>query len=517
MRSALAPIALIGALLLASSGLLAAVNQDTNFLDSPTKDWRVGPIRYFLTEEEDDIYKKLKTEEERRAFIYKFWLLRDPTQDTPANEFKGEFRKRVLDANRLFGDTSKPGWKTDMGKIYILLGPPNEQKRDEVARTHRGVVIWTYRSLSHTTQGPNIIIAFAKDTTGEFRLSTSPTLDSEVAGLVHLYSFDKSTGMSQADIIKEFGRDPLLLAAGAPIGQSELELQGNLAEIMHLPPPDRILNELVTTEAYFDAIPFETQVNSFQALDGGTFLTITLGVSSTSVFFATIDGKDQPDVHAFARLQAPDSDEVLVDLSQEGTFQSSADNGLVSLDELLVFQAATKVEPGAYTLLIGLEDKVGSRVGTFRGRLIVPDYSGNRFRLSSLAVARRMDRLKNPPAPGPRAPYVLGTFRVIPDPAAEFRQSQDLNVYFQVYGADTDADTGKPDLEITYTFFQRQGDTYKYYGKQVIPHSQTQAQGYSIPLEKWPVGDYRLEVSVRDLTVGDVAVERSLFQILPND
>ena len=115
-------------LLLASLLLLSgpeAGGPPALLLDEPTPEWREGPVRYILKKREDEKYRALKTLPERQAFIEKFWLELDPTPGTPFNEKRAEFWKRVNLAQVLFQDSVKPGWETDRGKIYILLGPPN--------------------------------------------------------------------------------------------------------------------------------------------------------------------------------------------------------------------------------------------------------------------------------------------------------------------------------------------------------------------------------------------------------
>src|SRR3989449_11452248 len=118
---------------------------DSINFDRPTKDWYQGPVRYIITHQEIKAYKGLETELDRQNFIDWFWQRRDINPSTPLNEFQQRFEQRVYESTRMFGETSKPGWKTDMGKIYILVGPPDEINKDLMAKSHRGMVFWTYR------------------------------------------------------------------------------------------------------------------------------------------------------------------------------------------------------------------------------------------------------------------------------------------------------------------------------------------------------------------------------------
>lgn len=87
---------------------------------------------------------------ERESFFDSYWRVRDPTPGTAENEALAEFLKRMEFANRSFTRTGKlKGMFTDMGRVYIRYGPPDEilrqvlpagdqtleQALDEIART----------------------------------------------------------------------------------------------------------------------------------------------------------------------------------------------------------------------------------------------------------------------------------------------------------------------------------------------------------------------------------------------
>src|SRR5262245_33440679 len=98
-----------------------AARKKIDYLDKPIPEWREGPIRYVITRWEDEEYKSLSTEEDRARFIEAFWQRRDETPDTPGNEFRAEFWKRVRNANNLYAEeTARDGWRTDRGKMYVL-------------------------------------------------------------------------------------------------------------------------------------------------------------------------------------------------------------------------------------------------------------------------------------------------------------------------------------------------------------------------------------------------------------
>jgi GWxTD domain-containing protein len=94
-----------------------------------------GPIRYLSTNEE---WTELERENFSKQALDRFWLRMTQSEDRARKIIRSYYR-RVTQANRLF-TTFKEGWKTDMGMIYVLYGPP-----DVVTQRPDGEQ-WQYRS-----------------------------------------------------------------------------------------------------------------------------------------------------------------------------------------------------------------------------------------------------------------------------------------------------------------------------------------------------------------------------------
>ena len=99
---------------------------DGLFHSSPYEKWVNEDVGYIITDEERAAFDRLQTNEEREHFIEQFWLRRDPTPGTDANEFKMEHYRRIAYANEHFKTATLAGWKTGRGRMYIVYGPPDE-------------------------------------------------------------------------------------------------------------------------------------------------------------------------------------------------------------------------------------------------------------------------------------------------------------------------------------------------------------------------------------------------------
>jgi GWxTD domain-containing protein len=83
---------------------------------------------YIISPKERDVFLSLPDNRDRDIFIADFWLARDPTPGTPENEYRNEIQKRFDHANRYFA-AGRPGWMTDRGRVWIILGEPRSYDR----------------------------------------------------------------------------------------------------------------------------------------------------------------------------------------------------------------------------------------------------------------------------------------------------------------------------------------------------------------------------------------------------
>ena len=134
--------------------------------------WLDEEVVYIITDRERDAFRKLETVEEREAFIAAFWRKRDPDQLTELNEFKEEHYRRLEHANRLLGrETPIPGWMTDRGKMYIILGEPRERETFQAAPGIYPAEVWFYEAdRNRGLSSPFYLLFFQQGFAGEYRL-----------------------------------------------------------------------------------------------------------------------------------------------------------------------------------------------------------------------------------------------------------------------------------------------------------------------------------------------------------
>jgi GWxTD domain-containing protein len=89
-------------------------------------------VHFLLTAEGEEAFVRMHPGEQE-SYLEAFWRERDPTPNTPRNEAREEFLRRVETANRSYASNgSVAGMFSDMGRVYIRYGEPGEILRQVV-------------------------------------------------------------------------------------------------------------------------------------------------------------------------------------------------------------------------------------------------------------------------------------------------------------------------------------------------------------------------------------------------
>jgi GWxTD domain-containing protein len=105
-------------------------------------DKMLSQISYVATRDEVEELRNAAPEERQAAWAA-FWKGRDPDPSTDENEFRTEFLRRLGYANVRFR-SSIEGWQTDMGRIYIEHGEPDDIESQPIGQTLNASEVWYY-------------------------------------------------------------------------------------------------------------------------------------------------------------------------------------------------------------------------------------------------------------------------------------------------------------------------------------------------------------------------------------
>jgi len=123
-------------------------------------------LAYIAPSSEVDAMSNQKPEEQAVKWEA-FWRRRDPTPETDRNEYQIEFFRRLRYADQHFLGFG-PGWRSDMGRIYIRYGPPDQIEQRQPSATAPGLEIWYYN------QPYRRLVFMDREGFGRFTLSNPP-------------------------------------------------------------------------------------------------------------------------------------------------------------------------------------------------------------------------------------------------------------------------------------------------------------------------------------------------------
>jgi GWxTD domain-containing protein len=245
--------------------------------------WIEEDVPYIIQTEERKEFLALKSDAERDAFIKAFWDARNSDPGSDINEYMEEHYRRLAYANQNFGNVkAQDGWRTDQGRIYIVLGPPEQRANYLAPRNLRPMIIWFYQSKTPALP-THFYIVFYKRSTGEDFTLYSPYQDGPSRLVTGLEG--KNDQKNNLDIIKkslgdEVARTTLSLIPTEPVDLNDYtpSLQSDvlLSTIKGLPDNplttemlnQRRAREKVTTSVFLGTNSATPQIASFRDATG---------------------------------------------------------------------------------------------------------------------------------------------------------------------------------------------------------------------------------------------------------
>ena len=505
-------------------------------LDPTMKRWLDEDVKYIITDEEREAFLKLSNSEERDAFIEQFWLRRDPTPDTPENEFKEEHYRRIAYANEHFASGIQ-GWRTDRGRIYIVFGPPDEIESHPSGGSYQRDFSegggetstfpferWRYRYLEGQNLGNEVIIEFVdKCMCNEYRISIDPNekdalLYTPNAGLTQY----ESMGMAnKADRIN--GLNPTGSQLDYASNQSkQFDRLAQYAALMKAPPIKfkDLDNELVTHKIINNPLPFDVRTDFVKVTSDTVLVPVTLQIKNKDITFAAKDGIQRGTVNILGRVTTMTGKIVQ---TFEDPVQIDVPNELLAqkVEQSSVYWKALPLRSGRYRLDVVVKDVNGDRSGVYSRGILVPDFSDDKLNSSTMILADVMEKV---PAKSIGAgSFVIGDEKVRPrvEPAngkpTIFKRDQRLNMWMQVYNLGVDEKTKKPSATVQYELVNTQTN------KPVVTASDgTDQMGNvgdqmtlrkSMALNSVEPGLYRLTVKVDDKVTNQTLTRSTPFQV----
>jgi len=452
--------------------------------------WLEDEVAYIIAPVEREVFLKLGSDRERDLFIDAFWKQRDPTPGTPENEFKKEHARRLAHADRYLGrDSPRPGRRTDRGRIYIILGEPQDTQMFVGKSSTYDTEVWFYQGKTDLGLPAGFNIVFFKEGgQGEYRLY-SPVANGPQALLSGYFGGSDYGAAYQKLRDVEPGLAPLSLSLipgesggtyGRPSMSSDLLLQridqaplrGLEAQYAQKFLQYKDMIEVEYTANYLDS---ESLIKVFRDASGLYFVHYAIELSRLSVnqyenrYSTTliVDGQVRT---ADGRLVYQFDKTVSLDLTEEQMNDASR----APFD----FQDLFPLVGGDYSLSVLLKNEASKEFTSLEQALRIPS-AGTAVQMTQPLLGYRVTPLE-PEARRMKA-FRVGAHQIYCQPNRTFTRQETLAIAFQLHNLAGDvADAGEIKIE-----FLKDGQPFR-----TIARKPSDYAGLPDILEQVPLADF---------------------------
>ena len=489
-------------------------------LPAKYKKWIEEEVVYIISPKERDVFYRLESNRERELFIEEFWKVRDPTPGTPRNEYKEEHYRRIEYANKTFIRNSPlPGWRTDRGRIYIMLGKPGHIQRFSDMQIYP-FEIWYYSGNPKFGQAPLFrLLFFQRGGSGEYKLY-SPLSD----GPRSLVPFIWSGGPNEQDAeafkyLKENISDEAAAASYSCFLTGKSDTAGNLAV------PSVILLSQIHTYPYkkyrddyvYDFLEHRATVDvSYSAHHIGNQNAINVLQSENELCF--VNYAIAPETLSVSQYENEYSTNLKItlrvtDKEEKTIFQREQDFAVALSKEQLKkigkrpfhLCDAFPLISGTYKINVLLENAVSSEFTSFEKAISVPEPKS--IWMSPLVLCWRIDR--DSPYQDVSKAFQVGSLQLYPSLRNRFYKKDTFYVFFQILNLEM----GLKEEGIVEVSFLKENERIQDFKQKIADYESDRDFLFDFPLNEIQEGQYLVKASLLDREGNEVLSEVKGFTV----
>jgi len=499
-------------------------------LPSHHRKWLEEEAVFIITEKEKDIFLQLETDRERKLFIEAFWKIRDPTPGTPENEFKEEHYQRIAYANKFLGrETTRPGWNTDRGRVYIILGPPISIERLPERLGVRPSQIWYYHGNPEFGFPTAFNLVFYKrGGVGEYRLY-SPVQDGPLQLLrdtlvvnrdgsyYHLNPSDyQSIYQELLNLAPSLALNSLSLIPGEQVVPGHLSLASEvLISNVYAYPQKKVddqyaekllkYKDIVEVEYTANYIASDVLVKIFQDPSGIFFIHYAIEPSVLSI--------DSYEDKYYANFKIVGQ---VSDLDGKTIFQYEKNLSLGFYEDQLQeiknqsysIQDMIPLIPGNYKFNVILKNTVSKEFTSFERDITIPEDASS-LQMTPPFLGYKVEK-SNIPLGGNR-PFYLEKQQLFSQPNKVFLPRENLAVFFQIFGLSNDL---REEGTLKFIIYKNK-EPYLEKKKKITEFQERRNFLEIFPLENFSPASYEIKVSLLDRNNKEILFEKDRFDITP--
>lgn len=469
------------------------------------KKWVDQDVVYIISDQERKEFLDLRTDAEREQFITDFWDVRNPKHGSDRNAFKEEHYARIEYANAHFGrESGTPGWMTDMGRAWILFGPPTSRHPFVGYSQLYPMELWFYENNTGSPSLPSFfyLMFYIDGGIGEYKFYR-PFLDGPMK-LVRGSQFN-----SNRDVYKflqplggDVARASLSLVPSEPIDTQEFKpemssdmLIARIVNFANDPFNLKKLNEMRSLHAKVNSFFMVDQnrplaISSLVLADPGGKSWLDYGVLIDDAKLGIRNGTRLKVTIAY-RLTTAAGETILED-GEERDWPAFSDASANAKFAPFLLSSRLPIEPGSYKLAVEITSRQTQQ--SFKGEIDATAGPVTQPSFAGPIVTTSVDRVARP---NPFEPFQYFGMQFHPSARDEVNHPEPLRLLFELH----EPPGASADYQMEYIVASLQDKDKRPSITETVPHSEFKdgrlLKSKSIAINDLENGDYRLIVNLR--------------------
>jgi len=497
---------------------LNARKDSTKNLPEKYKKWFEEEVVYIITSREKEVFLKLRTDRERDLFIEAFWKQRDFTPDTPKNEFKEEHYRRINYANRWFGRVStKPGWKTERGRIYIILGKPMSTESYGETGQIVPTEVWFYqKKLGSGLPTSFYIVFFQEEGIGDYILY-SPVRHGPKKLLENYFGNSKNAYYALEKIDKEIARISYSLIPqeatainSRPSITSEM-LLNKIAVYPQRQISDQYAEKLLK---YKEFIEVDHSVNYIDndsivkiAADSEGFFSVHYAIEPERLSIYSYEGEYSINLEVVGRISGPE-EKTIYQFQKTIPLEFAPEQIEELKAKRFSFQDVFPLIPGNYRFNLIIKNTINKEFTSIEKDITIPQ-STTALQMNTLIVAYKIKKILKEKHTN-RA-FQFGNLQIYPPAQKNFTAKDTLFVYFQICGL---SEALKQNGIIKFSILNEDEKTHTI-TKKIKEYEDKTDFLQKFPLHNYRPGKYSIKIFILDKNMSEILTEHEDFFITP--
>lgn len=339
-------------------------------------------VHYLISETEREAFLAVTQDYQRRAWIERFWRVRDSYPDTPRNEFRARWEERLLYVEQEF-----EGKRSDRAWMFLLNGEPDGRLQFQCTMVTWPIEIWFYRRSDQV--GHEFFLLF-------YRRANQPIYElwHPSDGLDRLLDYGVATQGVAGEIQSCKDGDVAASAINWLLRSNGMEfamLMARLIEPPEAPSAEWTLTfEAYTTDVPEDAEPLDAslEVRYPARYQARTVVETLVEIDPSSARPDTVGG--QSSYNFFLTGEVLREDALFENFRYKFDLPLGSAASVDGAPILLSFER--RLRPGDYRLVLKIEDLNGVRFARLEQPLEVPTLEAPAARQLDPAVQKIIDQ-----------------------------------------------------------------------------------------------------------------------------